>query len=224
MRKEAAHQNILGATNNDTQGIGTGLVTTEAEGLGLTTKGQRRFDGKKNGAPTKEDKSHLKCTNCGMAKHTKEQCFRLVGYPDWWTDGHKKNTKWTGPEKGNASATLNNRDNTDDRKSNRDSTGFGGVAFCGSGEASAKGNQFEGLTSNFFCNPKFFSIDILDKIESSFPDNIEHMIDEHKGLENPRFLSDKMTSGDNPTDKIQREEKINQAHKEKINHTWFEGG
>lgn len=40
VRKETAHKNILGATINDTQGIGTGLAALETEGLGLATKGQ----------------------------------------------------------------------------------------------------------------------------------------------------------------------------------------
>jgi len=31
----------------------------------------------------KEDKSHLHCTHCGMKKHTKETCFKIVGYPEW---------------------------------------------------------------------------------------------------------------------------------------------
>ncbi|KAM0050763.1 hypothetical protein Hdeb2414_s0007g00227581 [Helianthus debilis subsp. tardiflorus] len=90
VRKEAAHQNILGATNNDSNGIAAGLIATKTEGSGLSTKGYRRSEGKKVGQSGKEDKSHLKCDHCGMTKHTKEQCFRLVGYPDWWADGHKK--------------------------------------------------------------------------------------------------------------------------------------
>ena len=24
-----------------------------------------------------------------MVKHTKETCFKLVGFPKWWEDGHK---------------------------------------------------------------------------------------------------------------------------------------
>ena len=24
------------------------------------------------------------CTHCGNMKHTKETCFKLHGYPDWW--------------------------------------------------------------------------------------------------------------------------------------------
>ncbi|CAH1448980.1 unnamed protein product [Lactuca virosa] len=52
---------------------------------------------------------------------TVQQCFRLVGYPEWWADGHKKSTKGLGPKKGRAPTT----DKNIDRKT---ATGFGGVA------------------------------------------------------------------------------------------------
>ncbi|KAJ9560780.1 hypothetical protein OSB04_005940 [Centaurea solstitialis] len=85
VRKEAAHQNILGATTTESHGIATGLVagSGEKDGVGLSGRGYRRNDGKK--PFIKEDKSHLTCEECGMSRHTKEQCFRIVGYPDWWT-------------------------------------------------------------------------------------------------------------------------------------------
>nr|GFB49733.1 ribonuclease H-like domain-containing protein [Tanacetum cinerariifolium]GFB87502.1 ribonuclease H-like domain-containing protein [Tanacetum cinerariifolium] len=99
VRKEAAHQNILGASSNESQGIATGLIigSGETEGVGLVIKGYRRNDGKK--PFVKEDKSHLTCEECSMSKHTKEQCFRIVGYPNWWTDGHNKGTKNSKSEK-----------------------------------------------------------------------------------------------------------------------------
>nr|GFB07455.1 hypothetical protein [Tanacetum cinerariifolium] len=88
VRKEAAHQIILGVTNNKTHGIATRLIAEETYGMGLSTKGFRRFDDKKK-PTTRDDKSHLKCEECGMHRHTKDQCFEIIGYPDWWTDGHK---------------------------------------------------------------------------------------------------------------------------------------
>jgi hypothetical protein len=35
-------------------------------------------------------KKHLKCTHCGGTRHTKETCFEIHGYPDWWREGKKK--------------------------------------------------------------------------------------------------------------------------------------
>ncbi|GJZ18878.1 hypothetical protein Tco_0555468 [Tanacetum coccineum] len=123
VRKEAAHQNILGATINETQGIGAGLIATKTEGLGLVSKFNRRSDHSQIGSSSRVDKSKLKCGECGMTGHTKEECFRLVGYPDWWTNGHKKGTKNSGPEKSKAFvSTKENADTTDQKNL----TGFGG--------------------------------------------------------------------------------------------------
>ncbi|XP_057529771.1 uncharacterized protein LOC130808310 [Amaranthus tricolor] len=40
-----------------------------------------------------DDKTHLKCTHCGGTRHTKNECFKLVGYPEWWPDTKKKGEK-----------------------------------------------------------------------------------------------------------------------------------
>ncbi|KAM0003992.1 hypothetical protein Hdeb2414_s0259g00850581 [Helianthus debilis subsp. tardiflorus] len=142
VRKEAAHQNILGATNNDSNGIAAGLIATKTEGSGLSTKGYRRSEGKKVGQSGKEDKSHLKCDHCGMTKHTKEQCFRLVGYPDWWADGHKKSTKNYAPEKGRASAAVTTKE-TGDGTDQKNPTGFGGMATATVCEEEDNGSFYE---------------------------------------------------------------------------------
>ena len=41
----------------------------------------------------KEDKSHFHCTHCGMKKHIKETCFKIVGCPELWEDFKQKNRK-----------------------------------------------------------------------------------------------------------------------------------
>ena len=45
--------------------------------------------------PAKIEKSKLYCTHCGMNKHTMETCFKRIGYPEWWEDGHKLNRNGT---------------------------------------------------------------------------------------------------------------------------------
>ncbi|XP_078164974.1 uncharacterized protein LOC144559739 [Carex rostrata] len=35
-------------------------------------------------------KNNLMCTHCGGSKHTRENCFKLVGYPDWWKEQKKR--------------------------------------------------------------------------------------------------------------------------------------
>lgn len=113
VRKETTHQNILRTGSSPSQGIAAGLITIEAEGAGYAT--QRRPIVKSSGTPTRVDKSKLKCTHCGMIKHTKEQCFRLVGYPEWWDDGHKKGKK----DEGEASAPVGNLKATGSNAHNR---------------------------------------------------------------------------------------------------------
>nr|GEU73396.1 hypothetical protein [Tanacetum cinerariifolium] len=69
--------------------------------------GFHRFDGQKKPA-TRDDKSHLKCEECGMNRHTKDQCFKTIGYPDWWTDGHKTTSnKGAKKDKPSTSPTAN---------------------------------------------------------------------------------------------------------------------
>ncbi|KAH9685014.1 protein kinase domain-containing protein [Citrus sinensis] len=56
------------------------------------------------------DKSSLHYTHCRKKGHTKEQCFEIIGYPDWW-DTRKKNTKH-----GSKTAVAESTSTTDLRK------------------------------------------------------------------------------------------------------------
>ncbi|XP_057546216.1 uncharacterized protein LOC130825160 [Amaranthus tricolor] len=38
----------------------------------------------------KEDKTHLKCSYCGGSRHTKDGCFKLKGYPEWWEEHRQR--------------------------------------------------------------------------------------------------------------------------------------
>ncbi|GAA0153448.1 hypothetical protein LIER_11684 [Lithospermum erythrorhizon] len=51
----------------------------------------------------KEDKSHLKCTNCGKVGHVKTGCFRIVRFPEWW-----ENPKGNGQINRSKSVNVNN--------------------------------------------------------------------------------------------------------------------
>jgi len=72
---------------------GLGIQQTQAnldKGQGWSlSKTVRRHPSQRH----KEDKSHIHCTHCGMKKHTKETCFKIVGYPKWWEDSKPKNRK-----------------------------------------------------------------------------------------------------------------------------------
>ncbi|KAD4384257.1 hypothetical protein E3N88_24425 [Mikania micrantha] len=123
VRKEMAHQGILGTTENVTSsgGVAAGLSTNgskEPESLGFLSKG--RPNQKNSSSSSRIDKTKLKCDHCGMTRHTKNQCFQLVGYPEWWTDGHKKGNK----EGGKAAATIGRTEEDEMR-----GTAFGGFTF-----------------------------------------------------------------------------------------------
>nr|GFA51820.1 hypothetical protein [Tanacetum cinerariifolium] len=84
--KETAHQNILEGIQ---QGVTSGVkLTDNLDGIGLVSKG-RPSDQNFNSSSSRIDKTKLKYENYGMTKHTKEQCFEIVGYPDRWV-GNKK--------------------------------------------------------------------------------------------------------------------------------------
>ena len=44
-----------------------------------------------------DDRRKLRCTHCGGSRHTKEECFKLVGYSDWWNDLQKRKAATKAP-------------------------------------------------------------------------------------------------------------------------------
>nr|GFA84846.1 hypothetical protein [Tanacetum cinerariifolium] len=92
VRKEAAHQIILGVTN-ETHGIATGLIA--------------------------EKQTAWVC---------QPRCFKIIGYPDWWTDGHKAaSNKGAKKDKPSTSPTANTRNSTKNSNDRRSEGGFVGV-------------------------------------------------------------------------------------------------
>lgn len=82
-RKKATRQEIMKKGNEGESHIPTSIIS----------RGQKNFD-----------KSGLRCTQCGKTKHTKEQCFQLVGYPEWFKERRKERSNWQ--EKGRAAVAL----------------------------------------------------------------------------------------------------------------------
>ena len=37
-----------------------------------------------------EDKTHLKCSYYGGSRHTKDDCFKLIGFPEWWEEHRQR--------------------------------------------------------------------------------------------------------------------------------------
>jgi hypothetical protein len=57
-----------------------------ANGAVMAIKGMKSGQSQRSGSFSRS-KGHSdgnKCTHCGSTKHTRETCFKLHGYPDWW--------------------------------------------------------------------------------------------------------------------------------------------
>nr|GEU79219.1 putative Gag-polypeptide of LTR copia-type [Tanacetum cinerariifolium] len=70
VRKEAAYQNTLGATNNEPHGIATGLIAEETEEVGFVTKGYAGTTARRNGGQGKEQ-----CDTLSWLRYTSEESF-----------------------------------------------------------------------------------------------------------------------------------------------------
>jgi hypothetical protein len=73
VRKEATRQEIMNKGNEGETHVPVAMISR---------------------GPKLLDKSGLKCTHCGKTRHTKEQCFQLVGYPEWFKEKRKEKGQW----------------------------------------------------------------------------------------------------------------------------------
>ncbi|KAL9998504.1 hypothetical protein Hdeb2414_s0541g00913981 [Helianthus debilis subsp. tardiflorus] len=140
VRKETAHQGIF---NNTTEsGIAAGLAATRITddgALGLVSRGQTRRSNPS--FKPKVDKSKLKCTHCDMKGHTREQCFKIVGYPEWWNDGHKKKTIETDDGKGVGAVGSSKATSSGGGNDGGGGEAFGGIARVENKEDNSAGYQ-----------------------------------------------------------------------------------
>lgn len=80
--------------NPTADGHGNADSSSGGIGHGFVVQGQRQPQ--RSGTPRSTathrpgnkptDKSKLWCSHCGMQKHTRETCFQLLGYPEWWEE------------------------------------------------------------------------------------------------------------------------------------------
>ncbi|KAJ0565548.1 hypothetical protein HanIR_Chr06g0263791 [Helianthus annuus] len=147
VRKETAHQSIF--NNTSESGIAAGLAATRIHddgALGLASRGQTRRPNPS--FKPKVDKSKLKCTHCDMKGHTREQCFKIVGYPEWWNDGHKKKMVETDDGKGAAAVGSSKATNSGSGNSDGGGEAFGGLARSGSEDDNSTGIGVECFNSS----------------------------------------------------------------------------
>lgn len=91
IRREISRWDILArkpSLDSNSSRLGHGLVTkgpsleNDSSGSGFITKSRPPYKSRRE----EENKTHLHCTHCGGNKHTKEECFKLIGFPDWWDE------------------------------------------------------------------------------------------------------------------------------------------
>jgi hypothetical protein len=74
---------------------------TEIVGLAVQTGGRAR------GRGDAKDKG-IVCSNCNRTGHDSMGCFQIVGYPDWWGDRPRHETKAVAQMKGQQQGHIAN--------------------------------------------------------------------------------------------------------------------
>ena len=94
VQQEETRLQVLQTGNNNggvaADGIGAGLAVRGWQNQASGSRGGGRSGTGRNRRSEEEDKSKLVCSYCKRKRHTKESCFELVGYPDWWEEKHGK--------------------------------------------------------------------------------------------------------------------------------------
>ncbi|XP_042028907.1 uncharacterized protein LOC121775891 [Salvia splendens] len=108
LRREDARSNVLQTENSGAQGVGAGLAVTH-QWQNHRPHPQRNVGGSNGGGwhkRTDEDKSKLTCSHCGKKKHTRESCFEIHGYPEWWQERKTKPPPISLRNSGHAAAAV----------------------------------------------------------------------------------------------------------------------
>ncbi|XP_043806668.1 uncharacterized protein LOC122721806 [Manihot esculenta] len=71
-------------------------------GAGLLAKNRSDIDK----SSLRDDKSSLKCTHCGGSRHTRDGCFKIIGYPEWWEENNIRKKKGKGQGAGNTATVT----------------------------------------------------------------------------------------------------------------------
>ncbi|XP_042006197.1 uncharacterized protein LOC121754977 [Salvia splendens] len=95
LRREDTRANILKTGDTGaTQGVAAGLIARQPWMNQSTHQNPPHRSGGTGGGnwsrKTKEEKLKLTCTHCEKKKHSRDTCFELHGYPDWWEERKSK--------------------------------------------------------------------------------------------------------------------------------------
>ena len=90
VRREAIRQTVM--ITGNAEAVPGAVLATKGLRLGPANSTPPLHNGKPKFRTAYEG---LKCTHCGNQKHTRDTCFKLHGYPDWWNDLQAKKRRDT---------------------------------------------------------------------------------------------------------------------------------
>ncbi|XP_047950816.1 uncharacterized protein LOC125196365 [Salvia hispanica] len=88
VRREAVNDKLIKAELKES-GIATGLGTFDRSRSNSKSKNPPLLPPKFPTNRRDEDKLKLTCSHCGGKKHTRDTCFHIHGFPEWWEDMKK---------------------------------------------------------------------------------------------------------------------------------------
>ena len=105
VRREAVRQAVMTASNGEEAAGAVMASRSLKQGPSIATN-SLSLNGKfsKSNGPSND----MKCSHCGNSKHTRDTCFKLHGYPDWWHELQAKRQRDGNGKDGGASKNAAN--------------------------------------------------------------------------------------------------------------------
>ncbi|RVW24901.1 hypothetical protein CK203_079484 [Vitis vinifera] len=102
VHRKALRQSVMITSSADA--VSGAVLATKGLKLGFSVQPPTVHNGRPKSRTSSEG---LKCSHCGNSKHTRDTCFKLHGYPDWWNDLRAKKGRDAGTkDEGSATAVV----------------------------------------------------------------------------------------------------------------------
>jgi len=165
VRKEAGRLRILAGSSEGDQksgGIGVGLTSRRTPDRQQGWNHRGHPDPESRMTRTSGDKAKLRCSYCNLTGHTKETCFKLHGYPEWFEGrtGKLRNGKAAVVVEGSDATSSSDGKGEADANGQKDgkrgfaAIGIGSSSGSGRGEGSGEGNPVLDLGFRPFYTPE----------------------------------------------------------------------
>ncbi|XP_059440183.1 uncharacterized protein LOC132172662 [Corylus avellana] len=109
VRREAVRQAVM-ITGDSSDNPGAVLASKSfrsGQNIPSSTKSLSLGNGKgSNPSRPRIPSDGTKCSHCGNSKHTRDTCFKLHGYPDWWNELQARKRRDAGSDGGTGQAAV----------------------------------------------------------------------------------------------------------------------